>query len=244
MNNKQLIKQETKQPAMFKGVTREHYREILGCGSRKIIQPKEILFHDGDTAENCYLVVNGSLKLTKFTTQGKEIIIRYIAPAEMTALVAVLEEKKFPATAISLKQTEVISWDKRTMLRLMRQNSDIAINMLNIVLNRINDLQNRYMELSSEMVERRIACTIMRLMRQSGRDSSEGVCIDIPLSRQNIADYCGASLYTVSRMLTGWEKQGWIKSGREQVTITAPGAIVKIAGNNTSPIISLESVNA
>jgi CRP-like cAMP-binding protein len=49
------------------------------------------------------------------------------------------------------------------------------------------------------------------------------------LSRQNIADYSGTTLYTVSRTLSAWEKNGWVKSGREQIVITNPHALVQFA---------------
>ncbi len=66
-------------------------------------------------------------------------------------------------------------------------------------------------------------------MRQAGLETQNGILIDIPLSRQNIADYSGTTLYTVSRTLSSWEKKGWIKSGREQIVIIDPHALVKFA---------------
>jgi CRP-like cAMP-binding protein len=56
-----------------------------------------------------------------------------------------------------------------------------------------------------------------------------GIQIDIPVSRQNIAEYSGTTLYTVSRTLSAWEKKGWIKSRREQITITDPHQLVLFA---------------
>jgi len=214
---------------LLKGINCVHHSEILDSGIRTSIKAKKILFHEGDVAQRCYLVINGSLKLTKLNEQGRGIIIRYIGPTELTAEVAVLKEKKYPVTAKALKKTDVISWDKQTMLQLMRKHPDIAINMLDIVFKRIDDVQFRYLELSTEPVEQRIARALMRLMRQYGKKTKEGVCIDIPLSRQNIADYCSTTHYTVSRILSIWGKHSLIISRREQVTITEPHAIGMIA---------------
>ncbi len=231
MNSGKLIEQGLKRLDLLKGIGSEHYPEIFDSGIRKSIKPKKILFHEGDPAQSCYLVVKGSLKLAKLNEQGREVIIRYIGPAELTAEIAVLKEKDYPVTAEAIKETEVISWDKQTMLELMRKYPDIAINMLDTVLERINDVQSRYLELSTELVGQRIARTLMRLMRRAGKKTKEGVRIDIPLSRQNIADYCGTTLYTASRMLSVWEKRGWIKSGREQIIITDSHAIEMFAEN-------------
>ena len=66
-------------------------------------------------------------------------------------------------------------------------------------------------------------------MRSAGSKTSEGIQIAIPLSRQNIAGYAGTTLFTVSRTLRTWEKEGWIKSGRERITVTDPHALVSFA---------------
>jgi CRP-like cAMP-binding protein len=115
------------------------------------------------------------------------------------------------------------------MMYLMRRYPDITINLLGIILYRLEDVQNRYLEIATERVERRIALTLLRLMRSAGSKTSEGIYIDIPLGRQNIADYSGTTLYTVSRTLSTWEKRGWVKSGRERIIVTDPHSLVSFA---------------
>src|SRR5690606_27720704 len=92
-------------------------------------------------------------------------------------------------------------------------------------------------ELATLRVERRIAHALRRLAEQSesgqtnnGREEkSGGTTIDFPLPRQDVADMCGATLHTVSRVLTTWEKAGWITTNRQRVTILDFAAIQGIA---------------
>jgi CRP-like cAMP-binding protein len=93
----------------------------------------------------------------------------------------------------------------------------------------MTEVQDRYRELATEKVERRIARTLLRLAAQSGRRVAEGVLIDIPLTRQDIAQMTGTTLFTVSRTLSEWERQGLLSVGRERVVIREPHALVKIA---------------
>jgi CRP-like cAMP-binding protein len=204
---------------IFKDLTKEHYDMVIKSGSRKVLKPKSILFHQGDSAKSCYLVEKGHLKLTKLTEQGREVIIRYINPGELTAAMAVLNDKKYPVTAESVEKTSVVDWDKPTILSMMKKIPDIAIKSLSIVFERLDEVQNRYMELCTERVEQRVARTMVRLIKTSGLKTVQGICLDIPLSRQNIADYTGTTVFTVSRILSTWEKMGWIKSEREKITI-------------------------
>lgn len=214
---------------IFKGLTDEQFANLIGKGRRITLQPKSVLFNQGDSAEQCYLVYKGCLKLTKLNEQGREVILRYISASEVTAITAVLKDQPYPATAACVEKTEVVGWDKKTMLELMLQYSIIAINLLGIVFDRIDEVQNRYLEVCTEHVDQRIARSLLRFMRKAGVKTSEGIHIDMLLSRENIADYSGTTLYTVSRTLSSWEKKGWIISRREKVIIKDPHALVLFA---------------
>ncbi len=167
--------------------------------------------------------------MTKLNEQGKEVIFRYVGAGELIAAVALLKNRNYLLTAESTEETDVTGWDKPTMMQLMRRYPDISINLLGIILERIDDVQNRYLEVCTERVNQRIARSLLRLMRRAGLKTRDGIRIDIPLSRQNIADYSGTTLYTVSRTLSAWEKSGWVRSGREQIVITDPHALVRFA---------------
>jgi CRP-like cAMP-binding protein len=111
----------------------------------------------------------------------------------------------------------------------MEQHSRLALNGLRLVAGRFQDLQDRYRELSTERVERRIARVLLRLARQTGQRTERGVLIDLPLSRQDLGEMTGTTLYTVSRTLSGWEQQGLIETGRERIVIRNPHSLVSIA---------------
>lgn len=214
---------------IFKGFADEQSADLLEKGLPIRLPAGRILFHQGDPATSCFLVNRGRLRLTKLNEQGKEVILRYIGVGEMAAAITLLKGWDYPVTAQSIEETEVTGWDKPTMNQLMHQYPDMAVNLLSIVLERIADVQDRYLEVCTERVDQRIARSLLRLMRRAGVKTGSGIQIDIPLSRQNIADYSGTTLYTVSRTLSAWEKIGWIKSKREQIVITDPHALVQFA---------------
>lgn len=214
---------------LLKGIPGADIDEIVNAGFSKILQPQSVLFRQGDLATMFFMVTRGHLKLSIMNEQGREVILRYINAGELTAAVAVLKGRNYPATAVSVGKSELIGWDKQTLLRMMSKYPSIAVNMLNIVLERLDDLQNRYMELSTEQVKQRIARTLLRLMQRTGLKTPKGILINIPLTRQDIADYSGTTLYTVSRTLSIWEKQDWVRSGRETIVVINPHALVEFS---------------
>ena len=211
---------------LFSGIKKDKQSDIFNAGQGRLLSPGKTLFREGDRASHCYFVQNGRLKLTKLHEEGKEAIVRYINPGEITAAVAVFRGKLYPVTAAAVGPTEVIGWDRYTILKLLSAHPPLAINLLQAAVERLDDVQTRYLELQAERVEQRIAHALLRIMRESGRKTDSGILIDFRLSRQDLADYAGTTLYTVSRTLSRWEKLGWIATGRERIVVTDPHALV------------------
>jgi CRP-like cAMP-binding protein len=111
----------------------------------------------------------------------------------------------------------------------MEQSPRIALNALRIMSGQIRGFQSTVKDLSTKRVEQRVARAVLRLARESGRNIEEGILIDLPLSRQDLAEMTGTTLFSVSRMLKDWEKQGLIMSQRQRVIITYPHGLVTIA---------------
>ncbi|MGD9974975.1 MAG: Crp/Fnr family transcriptional regulator [Desulfatirhabdiaceae bacterium] len=219
------------QSEIVSGIPAEQISDILNRGARKLYRPGDVLFRQGFPADQCYFVLTGRMKLVKTHEQGKETILRYIGPGELAAAVAVFKETDYPVTAEIIEDSEVVGWNKNTIVALMLQYPNLAVNMLKMAIDRLDEVQNRYMEICSEQAGQRIARALLRIMKHAGKKTEPGILIDFRLSRQDIAEYSGTTLYTVSRILSTWEKKGWIQSGRERITITNPHALVVFSEN-------------
>lgn len=97
---------------------------------------------------------------------------------------------------------------------------------------RAEEMLNRMREFAVEPVERRIAQALLRLSGQAGRPFGARVEIGFPLSRQGIAEMTGSTLYTVSRTLREWERQGLVVSGRLRVVVRDPARLGEIGAGN------------
>jgi CRP-like cAMP-binding protein len=91
-------------------------------------------------------------------------------------------------------------------------------------------MNNRIVEMATQQVEQRIANAILRLVTQTGRKVETGIEIGLPITRQNLSDMTGTTLHTVSRLLSGWERDGIVLSERRKITVTAPHRLVVLSG--------------
>lgn len=214
---------------LFKMLNLEQLEQVAQVARRRQIVEGEFLYQQEDPAETIYVLLRGRIRLSQVTPEGQQIILRYATPGDAIGIVAVLSEATYPVSAEAMEPGQVLSWDQGTMRRLMEQFPGVALNALRILSGRVREFQDRVRELSTERVERRIARALLRLARQTGKKVSEGVLIDMPISRQDLAEMTGTTLYTVSRTLSQWETKGLIKSRREQVVVCFPHGLVAIA---------------
>jgi CRP-like cAMP-binding protein len=132
-------------------------------------------------------------------------------------------------TAEALDVSAALAWTSAAMRALLESENRLALNALRFVSGRLYDLQRRHRQLMTERVERRVARTLLRLAHEAGRRVESGVEIDFPISRQDIAEMTGTTLYTVSRLLSAWEERGVVRGGRQRVIVTNSRALVAIA---------------
>jgi len=112
----------------------------------------------------------------------------------------------------------------------MQSRPYLSQSLMQLMTGYIMEMQERYRELATEKVERRIALTVLRLAAQVGkRANSEETTVELPLSRQDVAEASGTTVFTVSRVLADWERRGLVEAGRERVVIRNPHALVQIS---------------
>ena len=215
----------------LKDLPPDSIQQVIHSGVQKTFKKNDIMFRQGDMAKWCYLVESGQLKLSKLHEDGREAIIRYIGPGELTAAAVVMKDNEYPLTANALSETSAICWDKKMILKLIGDYPQIAVNMLTLVLERLDEMQQRFLEISAEQAERRIARALLRIMQHAGIKTHEGILIDIPISREDIADFTGTTHYTVSRVLSEWKRKGWVTSTRRHINITDAHSLVLLSEN-------------
>lgn len=220
---------------LFRGADRMELEAALAVASRRRLEKGEFFFHQDEPADFFYVIVEGQVRLSQLTPEGHQVIIHFMGPGDGMGIIVALSNTYYPLSAEAVTACLALRWDYESTIRLMEQHSRLALNGLRLVASRFQDLQDRYRELSTERVERRIARVLLRLARQTGQRTDRGVLIDLPLSRQDLGEMTGTTLYTVSRTLSGWEQQGLIETGRERIVIREPHSLVSIAEDLPNP---------
>jgi CRP-like cAMP-binding protein len=215
--------------ALFDGLTPEGRRAALQRATSRALERKQVLFREGEPAAALFVVEAGRLKLTQLAADGQEVLVRFVGPGETCAGVAVLEGSRYPVTAEAVEPARLRVWQREALRELCERFPRIQTNILRAIAGHLQESMERTRELATERVAQRVARTLLRLARQAGREVEGGVLVSHPLSRQELAEMAGTTLYTVSRLLSQWKAEGIVEAGRQKVMVRSPERLAALA---------------
>jgi len=204
---------------LFESLDATALSEVHAAARTRAFQAGQIVFQEGDLASAFYVLDKGSVKLTQLTPEGHQVVLRLLSPGDAFGGVAAFGGTTYPISAEAVTDSAALEWPGDVMARLMERYPRLAINALKFVAVRLQEMQVQYRQLATEKVERRIARALLKLMQQASHRVEAGVLIDLPLSRDDIAQMTGTTLYTVSRIMSRFEADGLIQAGRQRVII-------------------------
>lgn len=216
--------------SLFRDVSDLGFQQVLENGILRSVEGGGYFFMQGDPATHAYVLVRGLVKMVQITPSGQQITLRMMTAGQTFGGIAILQPKTgYPGTAQAEDDSTAVAWDTDHLRGLAKSEPSIPLNAMQLMHGYITDLQERQQALVTGRVEQRIARTLLKLASDSGKKVEDGVLIDMPLTRQDVAEMSGTTLFTVSRTLTEWERKGLLKIGREQVIIREPHGLVSIA---------------
>jgi CRP-like cAMP-binding protein len=225
---------EVRTSVLFKGLADADFERVVSKAKLKKLKKGQVLFRQDEPADATFVVVSGRIKMQQLGAEGSQTLLRVLKPGQMLAIVAAVSADAYPATAVAERESTLLSWGGEVLDQLFLEVPRLCKNALGILSGRIVEMQERFSELAAERTERRLARALLRLASQVGRKHAEGVALDLVLSRQDLAEMIGTTLFSVSRILSDWKTRGWVKIGRQTVLLTKPREILRIAEEETS----------
>jgi len=224
-----LSPKDLKRVSVFQNATEDELNFILKNSIVRTVEENEYFFFQGDAAQYLYVLISGQAKLMQSNPNGQQVNLRTLHPWQLFgALGAVRAEAFYPATAQALEESSALAIESGFLHKLLEASPHIAFDLMTLMTSYIQEMQTRYRELATEKVEQRVANALIRLAGQSGIKSAVEAGIELSLSRQDVAEMTGTTVYTVSRLISEWERQGIIETGRERIRIIKPHELVRI----------------
>ena len=164
----------------------------------------ETIFREGDPADRMHFLYIGRVKVVK-SAGDRDVIIEILGPGEPVGAVAVFERRPFPASAITLEPSSIVSMPEREFFALLEKRPEMMRRILAGLTHRLMMVNKRLADMTGS-AEERAARLFLTLADRVGLPKGNGVTIPLTLSRQEIADLIGTTLETAIRLMSRWQK--------------------------------------
>ncbi len=205
--------------SIFQSMSDDDLDAVLSTASVRQLPEGTAAFEQGQAAKEFFALLHGRLKVMQTTADGQQVVVRHVSPGDIFGIARAMRRPDFPATAVAVVESLALAWPSTQWEPFIARSPVLAMNALQTVGQRLQDAHTRIRELSTEEVERRVAHALLRLVQQAGRKTDDGILIDFPVTRQDIAEMTGTTLHTVSRVMTAWEGRGLVASARKKVVV-------------------------
>lgn len=224
------------QAPVFRGLSAAAQADVLAHARRRQVGRRELLARQGEPADRFYVVESGTLKLTQVTADGREVLVRFVGPWQPFGAVAALEGGHYPVTAQAVEPTRVYEWPRPVITELAARYPALRANLMQALADHMTDALARVRELATERVPQRLARALVRLAQQRGRQAEGGWLIEHPLTRQDLADLAGTTLYTASRILARWTAAEIVATVRGRLLIRQPEKLARLAAGDEASL--------
>jgi CRP-like cAMP-binding protein len=222
-------KEALKKIYLFSGLQDNDLEALTQVAIHRDFSRDTTIFWEGKEAQGFYILLSGAVKLVKSSWEGKEYILRLVAPGETMGEAAVLAESSYPVSAITLEDSRTLFFPKVDFLNLLTTSPRLARNMLATMSHLLYHLTRQLEDLSLKEVSARLAKYLEERCQERHGRVAPGLSFDLPVTKTHLAAYLGTISETLSRTLARFKALGVIQVDKSRITIEEPELLKNIA---------------
>jgi CRP-like cAMP-binding protein len=224
--NKQDILAKT---PLFSGLTPAELDMVAAMTRQVRLKKHEPLFYKGDAGDALYVVVQGVVRISTVSADGRETVLNLMNAGQIFGEIAALDGLDRTADASAMDEVELLALDRRSLLSFLKSNPEGCIRMLAAVCGRLRWVSEllddaNYLELPARLAKR-----LLLLSKSFGQMTAGGLRISLKLSQQELATHMSASREAINRQFKLWTDEGTIAMESGYVVIRDEDALSNCA---------------
>lgn len=203
-------------------LTMDERRKVAGTAVMQHIPKKGVLYFPSEPSDSIFILKEGRVKISRFTADGKEMILSIINPGELFGELAITGQEEREETAEVLEDAVVCIISLDDMRNLMQSIPSLNAEILKRLGSRLKKVQNRLEAMICKNTEQRIRALLREMAEEHGRmiaGDPKQVVIKLSISHSDIAKLTASCRQSVSMLLRELEKQDLIKYDRKRIYI-------------------------
>ena len=161
----------------------------------------------------------GFVKMTRSTPQGSEVAIELLGPTQCLGVIVAIEGREYPLGAVAVTNCWYLKIPTAAFMEVYNSNPQLRDQLLRGLGPRLRKAHDMMARMSSGKIEQRLAAVLLILMDSYGKPYGKGMQIAVPLTRQDLSEMAGTTTETAIRIMSRWQKDGWINTEKQLITI-------------------------
>lgn len=210
----------SKRVPIFSSFDQEEIARVSSLIVRREYKKGELIIMEGAVIESLVIINSGRVKAYRNTSSGREHILYIFSEGDFFGEKNLLQNRAATYNAEALEDTGICTIHKKAFQELMREYPELSFKVMEELCNRLVRLENTIESMGTRNVELRVNSVLLEFARKYGRAESGGILIELPMSREGIANYIGLTRETVSRKMSLLQEEGIIEMmGNKKVII-------------------------
>ena len=224
----QRLVSSLKETSLFSELSDLDLLAVLRFSNPRHLAPRQTLFWQGDPSGCFFLVLSGTVKLTRRDAKSREQVLGLVNSGQFIGEHTLFSGNGYPATALAVTETEVLAVQSVAFVRFVQQRNDLAWRMLTRLSKTIDTLIAHVEHLSTHQAEERVA---QYLLDRFDAARPAAALADIPARRSDLAGLLSLSKETLCRVLSKFRRAGWIEADGQRIVLHSPEQLeVLVAG--------------
>lgn len=179
----------------------------------------DVLFHEGDSGDELYVVIDGKVKVGRSATDGRENLLAIMGPGQMFGELSLFDPGPRSATVTAVTDVTFASLSHDDLLKWLDGRPLVARGLLSQLAARLRKSNDVVADLVFSDVPGRVAKALLDLAERFGRTADDGVHVHHDLTQEELAQLVGASRETVNKALADFASRGWLRLEPRSVVI-------------------------
>lgn len=210
----------------LKALNKGELLRIADCKTSYVVKKGETIFDEGDSLNGIYCIKDGVCKLSKLSDNGKDQIVKLVKKGELLGQRSLISEESTNLSAVAIEDMEVCFIPKQEILHFFNENNQFSLNMMKAVCSDLKDADDSMVNLAQKTVKQRLAETLLKLEADFGTDDDGS--LKLQLSREEIAGMIGTATESCIRLLSEFNKEGWITLQGKKITLSKKKELQKM----------------
>jgi CRP/FNR family cyclic AMP-dependent transcriptional regulator len=201
----------------------------LRSGGRPVrFRRGQALFIEGDLADRVFVIERGWVMISSVAASGREIVLGLRGAGDVIGDMSALDGAPRSATALALGEVEATVTPGSVFTRALTDPA-AAMELLRVLAARLRDADRKRLEFAALDTLGRVAWRLHELSDRFGKEAPGGIEVELPLSQEQLASWCGASREATAKALGALRTVGCIATGRHSVLIQDPETLLRHA---------------